>query len=112
MQAEHQHAILGFGLIQRLRERDAATAGLELVLERPRVTEQLLRLHLVDGVGHVPEPQIGLGQSLVQRLRARHRDEPLLVGAAEQNGGSHQPCFSLSSFRDGPNDQTRNLSSR
>jgi len=72
-------------------KRFAAIAGLELVLERPLVVEKGFRLHFVHGVGDVPEPQICLRQGPMQRLRARHRDQPLLVGAAEENGRSHQP---------------------
>src|SRR5204862_7792120 len=63
-----------------------------LVLERPLVAEKGLRLHVVHGVGDVPEPQIRLRQRPMQRLRARHRDQPLLIGAAAENGNPHQPC--------------------
>ena len=37
MQAEHQHAILGLRLVERLLERQAAVAGLEFILERTRM---------------------------------------------------------------------------
>ena len=40
VQAEHQHAVFGLGLVERRLERDAAIAGLEFVLERPRMIEQ------------------------------------------------------------------------
>ena len=111
VQAEHQHAIFGFRFIERRFQRDAAIAGLELVLERPLVIEQGFRLHLVHGVGDVPEPEIRLRQGAVQRLRARHRDQPLLVGAAEENGNPHQPCplFVIPGWSEGP---TRNLEFR
>ena len=61
----------------------------------------------VDGVVNIPEPQIGLGQRRMQRLAGRHRHQALFVRAAEKKGDPHR--FVLSSFRDGPKDQTRNL---
>src|SRR5882757_7130155 len=110
MQAEYQHAIFRFCFIERRFQGNAAIAGFEGVLERPLVIEQGFRLHVMHGVGDVPEPQIRFGQGPMQRLGARHRDQPLLVGAAEENGNPHQPCFlAASSFRDGPKDQARNL---
>ena len=42
------------------------------------------------GVRNIPEPQIGIRQRPMQRLRARHRNQTLLVGAAEKNGNPHQ----------------------
>src|SRR6202790_2830373 len=60
-----------------------------------------------DGVVDIPEPQIGLGQRRMQRLAGRHRHQALFVRAAEKKGDPHR--FVLSSFRDGPKDQTRNL---
>src|SRR5205807_1223891 len=77
-------------LVECQLERDAATAGVELVLERPLVFEQGFRTHLVHGVVDVPKPQISLGQGPMQRLRGRHRDQALLVGAAKENGNPHQ----------------------
>ena len=41
---------------------------------------------------HVPEPEIGLGQGAMQRLRARDRDEPFLVAAAKENRDAHERC--------------------
>jgi len=46
----------------------------------------------------------------MQCLGARHRDETLLVRASEEDGNPHQLRSAFSSFRDGPKDQTRNLS--
>ena len=40
MQAEHQHAIFGLRPVERGFQREAAIAGLELVLEGARVLEQ------------------------------------------------------------------------
>src|ERR1700723_4664856 len=42
----------------------------------------------MDGVRDVPEPEPGVRQRPMQRLRARHRDQPLFIGAAEQNGNA------------------------
>src|SRR5580692_10661208 len=92
MQAEHQQAVFDLGVVQCLFDRDALAIGLERVFERPRMTEQLPGPDLMHGVIYVPKPQIGLWQSRVQRLRARHRDQALLVGAAEKNGNPHQLC--------------------
>src|SRR5207244_12292393 len=50
------------------------------------------RRDLVHGIGNVPEPEIGLKQRPMQRLGACDRDQPLLVGAAKENGSPHQPC--------------------
>src|SRR6478609_7646967 len=44
------------------------------------------------GIGNVPEPEIGFRQRPVQRLGARDRNQPLFIGAAEENGRSHQLC--------------------
>ena len=83
MQAEHQQAVLGLCPIQRRFKRDAAAAGLEFILKRPLVIEQGLGLHFMHGIRDSPEPEISFRQRLMQRLGARHRDETLLVGAAE-----------------------------
>src|ERR1700722_4374932 len=91
MQAKHQHAVLGPGLVQRLFECDAATTRLEFILERPRVANKIQRADLMDGIGDIPEPEIGFGQRQMQRLSARHRDQAFLVGASEENGNAHQP---------------------
>src|SRR4051794_15536077 len=48
------------------------------------------RAGLMYGVIGIPEPQIGIGQGLVQSLSAGNRDQPLLVGASEKNGNPHQ----------------------
>ena len=72
MQAEHQHAILSPGLVERRFERQAAVAGFEFILEWTRVPEQLLRRDLMHGIGNIPEPEIGFRQRRMQRLSARH----------------------------------------
>src|SRR2546429_8553951 len=46
----------------------------------------------MNGVRHMPEPEIGFGQRPMQRLRAGHRNQALFVGTAEENGNPHQPC--------------------
>src|SRR5206468_784930 len=92
MQAEHQHAILSLRLVERRFERQAAVAGFEFILERTQMLEQLLRRNLMHRIGNVPEPEIGFGQRPMQSLRARHRDQPLFIGAAEENGRPHQLC--------------------
>src|SRR3954470_16100598 len=46
----------------------------------------------MNGVRSVPKPEVSLGQRAMQRLRGRDRDQPFLVGAAEENGNPHQPC--------------------
>src|SRR3984885_11207491 len=56
------------------------------------MTEQLFGSDLMHTVIDVPEPQIGLRQSRMQRLGTRHRDQPLFIGAAEKNGNPHQRC--------------------
>lgn len=68
MQAEHQHAVLRPGLVERLLQRNARRARLELVLERAGMFEQLFGLHDMHLVLDVPPPEIGLGQRLMQRL--------------------------------------------
>ena len=54
------------GPIQRLLDRsaNALSAGLELLLERARMSAQRLRACLMHAVVGVPEPQIGLRQGL------------------------------------------------
>src|SRR5215470_15886711 len=46
----------------------------------------------MNGICHMPEPEVGFRQRAMQRLGAGDRDQTLLVGAAEENGCSHQPC--------------------
>src|ERR1700722_10112481 len=53
------------------------------------MTEQRLATGLMHGIVGSPEPQIGLGQRGVQRLRGRYRNQTLLVGAAEEDGDPH-----------------------
>jgi len=53
------------------------------------MTQQRLAAGLMHGIVSSPEPQIGLRQRGVQRLRSRHRNQALLVGAAEKNGDPH-----------------------
>src|SRR5207237_10811507 len=43
------------------------------------------------GIRDMPEPEVGFRQCLTQCLSRCDRDQPLLVGAAEQNGVFHQP---------------------
>src|SRR6516225_7757664 len=91
MQAEHEHAAVALCLIQRLIDGrgDAPPAGLERMLEGARMPKEGFRLCFVHAVIGFPEPQVGLGQRLAQRLRACDRHQPLLVGSAEQNGDTH-----------------------
>jgi hypothetical protein len=70
VQAEHEQAIVGFGLIQRRFDgaRNASAGRFERVFERPRMREKGLRLGLMHAVIDVPEPEIGLRQRRMQRL--------------------------------------------
>src|SRR5262249_44672587 len=103
MQAKNEHTFIGSGLVERLLDRgaDLAPAGLELQFERTRMPGEGFRIGLMHAVVGRPEPEIGLRQRLRQRLRARNRNQPLLVGAAEENGDAHYfcPLFPPSSFR-------------
>ena len=69
-----------------------APIGLERIFERARVSQQRLAARLMHAVVGIPEPQIGLGQRRMQRLRGRDRHQTLLVRAAEENGDPHL-CF-------------------
>ena len=91
VKAEHQQALLGFRRIERPFKRHTCAAGDELVLERPRVTEQRLGAHTIDIVAHIPEPQLRIRQRAMQRLRARHRDQTFLVAAAKKDRDAHKP---------------------
>ena len=72
------------------------------------MTEQLLRLDLMNGVVDVPEPQIGLRQSLMQGLGARHRDQALLVGASEEDANPQQLCsFVIPGCAEGTDPESR-----
>jgi hypothetical protein len=110
MQAEHQHAILGLGLVERLLQRNAARAGIELILEGAGVLGELLRLDDVHLVLDVPEPEIGFRQRLVQGLGACDRNQTFPVGAAEENGDAHflSATFPHSSFRGATKSRARN----
>ncbi len=91
MQAEHQNAILGSSGIQRLSHCAQSRAiGLEWHLERLFVTEQTrLRGDMHSSVD-IPEPQVGLRQSLGQGLRAGDGDKAFAAGAAKEDSGVHR----------------------
>src|SRR3981189_791683 len=89
MQGKNQQALLGFCLIKRLFQSDAASAGFERVFEWPRMTANLLTRNLMPRVTDVPDPQIRLRQGLVQGLGGGHRHQALCIRAAEKNGNPH-----------------------
>src|ERR1700721_3203802 len=74
------------------------------------MAEQRLAAGLMHGIVGSPEPQIGLGQRGMQRLRRRYRNQTLLVRAAEENGDPHP--FFLSSFRGDANGSAQSAARR
>ena len=113
MQTDHQQAVLDMCPIQRLLERDATVAGLELVLERARMVEQRFGAHVMHRVGNVPEPEIGVRQSLMQGLRRRHRHQTFGIRAPEKNGDPHQFCsFVIPGWSEGPDPESFSVSLR
>jgi hypothetical protein len=91
VETENQKSVLPACTVKRYSNAaDRIARHRQVHLERPRVPHQNVPVADMDDAVAAPEPEVGLGQSISQRLGAGNRHEVLAVGAAKKNGVKHE----------------------